>query len=366
MGSRALLAGAAYLNSHWLAWLALVLVLAGCSQARYDGPVSDHFDGREFHNEEPFPHTFSDLIGYVLKREPIEWSTDEQLPPRPAPRQRIDKGELQLTWVNHATVLIQADGLNLLTDPIWSERASPLGFAGPQRHHPPGVAFADLPPIDVVMISHSHYDHMDFASLERLHQAHDPLFVVPLGNGALLQPLGIDKVVELDWWQGTPLSNGCVLSAVPVKHWSNRRVLPSDRNLSLWAGFVLQTGAGPVYFGGDSGYDTHYLDTYERYGAMRASLLPIGAYLPRWFMAYQHTGPVEAVQAHRDLASAFSLGIHWGTFKLAPEGRFQPADLLSEARRAQAVAAADFIAPEPGARYDVPPLAGGSTCHPMK
>lgn len=339
-----------------------ILLLVACSQARYEGPVSDHFDGREFHNEEPFPHSFSDLLGYAFTREKIEWPHDRRLPAQPQPSARLGAGELRLTWVNHATVLIQSDGLNLLTDPIWSERASPLGFAGQERHHPPGVAFDELPPIDVVMVSHSHYDHMDFATLKRLHQAHDPLFVVPLGNRALLAPLGIERVVELDWWQDVALSNGCVLSAVPVKHWSNRRVLPSDKNLSLWSGFVLKTRGGPVYFGGDSGYGDHYRATFSRYGAMRAALLPIGAYLPRWFMAYQHTGPVEAVQAHRELASAFSLGIHWGTFKLAPEGRFQAVKALPDARRAQHVGDREFIAPEVGAGYDVPPLEAAAGC----
>ncbi|MFT5033645.1 MAG: L-ascorbate metabolism protein UlaG (beta-lactamase superfamily) [Bermanella sp.] len=169
-------------------------------------------------------------------------------------------------------------------------------------------------------------------------------------------------MVELDWWQATPLSNGCSLSAVPVKHWSNRRVLPSDQNLSLWSGFVLQTRGGPVYFGGDSGYGDHYQATFERYGGMRAALLPIGAYLPRWFMAYQHTGPEEAVQAHRELASAFSMGIHWGTFKLAPEGRFQPAEVLAEVHRAQGLGDEEFIAPGIGARYDVRPLAAAAGC----
>ncbi len=338
-----------------LGLLVALALLGACSPARYEGPVSDHFDGRHFHNEEAFPHRFSDLLGYVFSREKIEWAEDAELPAKPQPLDRVGARQLRLTWVNHATVLIQADGLNLLTDPIWSKRASALGFAGPKRHHPPGIAFEHLPPIDVVMISHSHYDHMDFATLKKLRQFHDPLFVVPLGNAMLLASLGIERVVELDWWQATQLGNGCSLSAVPVKHWSNRRVLPSDQNLSLWSGFVLQTQAGPVYFGGDSGYGDHYLAAYERYGNMRASLLPIGAYLPRWFMAYQHIGPQEAIQAHRDLGSAFSLGIHWGTFKLAPEGRFQPAEVLAIVRAAEGLAVGEFIAPDIGSAYDIAP-----------
>ena len=179
---------------------------------------------------------------------------------------------------------------------------------------------------------------------------------MPLGNAVLLQGLGIDRIVELDWWQGVPLANGCVLSAVEVQHWSNRRVLPSDRNLSLWAGFVLQTRGGPVYFGGDSGYGAHYRETHARYGAMRAAMLPIGAYLPRWFMAYQHMGPDEAVLAHGELASQFSLGMHWGAFKLAPEGRFQAVEHLQRLAAQGQIPAGQFIAPTLGAAYDVPPL----------
>ena len=355
MGSRALLVGAALTTG-------VLLLLAGCAPARYDGPVSDHFDGREFHNATPFPHKFSDLLGYVFSREKIEWPRDESVPERPAPVERVGMGALRLTWVNHATLLIQADNLNLLTDPIWSERASPLSFAGPERHHPPGIPFSSLPPIDVVMISHSHYDHMDFPTLKRLHAEHNPLFVVPLGNAVLLESLGIERVVELDWWQGVPLSNGCSLSAAQVQHWSNRRVLPSDRNLSLWAGFVLETAGGPVYFGGDSGYGPHYRETRKRYGAMRAAMLPIGAYLPRWFMAYQHMGPAEAVQAHQDLAAQFSLGIHWGAFKLSVERRFQAVEDLAVEVMRSGLDERDFVAPAVGAHYDVQPLPGAAGC----
>lgn len=334
----------------------LILFLAGCTPARYDGPVSDHFDGRVFHNEEPFPHDFGDLLGYLAQRDSIEWPVDPELPPVEKPVPEIGGGGLRITWVNHATMLLQADGLNLLTDPIWSERASPVSFAGPRRHHPPAIVFSDLPPIDVVMISHSHYDHMDFPTLRQLREMHDPLFVVPLGNRDLLAPLGITKLVELDWWQGVELNNGCQLSAVEVKHWSNRRIFPSDRNLSLWAGFVLETVGGPVYFGGDSGYGGHYRDTFSRFGAMRAAILPIGAYLPRWFMAYQHMGPDEAVLAHADLASQFSLGMHWGAFKLAPEGRFQAAEHLQSLAARGQIPSGQFIAPTLGTPYDVPPL----------
>ncbi|WP_372765254.1 MBL fold metallo-hydrolase [Litorivivens sp.] len=345
---RSLLAGMA---------LAVVsVVFAGCSPARYQGPVSDHFDGKRFHNADPFPHGFSDLLSYMLRRERIVWSRDDTLPPSPRPAPRMARGELRITWVNHSTLLLQADGLNLLTDPIWSERASPVSFAGPQRHHPPGIAFDELPSIDVVMISHSHFDHMDFPSLRRLQKVHDPLFVVPLGNRTLLTPLGIDNVIELDWWQDVELANGCRLSAVEVKHWSNRRVLPSDQNLSLWSGFVLETTGGPVYFGGDSGYGEHYRETHKRYGQMRAAMLPIGAYLPRWFMAYQHMGPDEAVVAHSELQSQFSLGVHWGAFKLSPERRFQAVERLQVLSAAGVIPVGEFIAPTPGTPYDVPPL----------
>lgn len=331
-------------------------LLAGCVATRWDGPPSEHFDGRRFHNEEPFEVGLSDLLRYFFTRQRGEWERDMDIVPGAAPPERVGDGELLLTFINHATVLIQADGVNVLTDPIWSRRASPVPWAGPRRYRPPGIAFEDLPPIDVVVISHNHYDHFDLPTLHRLQSAHDPHFVVPAGDDIVLARHGIAQVTALDWWQEARLPNGCALAAVPVKHWSGRRVLPSDRNLSLWAGYVVHTAAGPVYFAGDTGYDTHFAETRAAFGPMRAALLPIGAYLPRWLTEYQHIDPQEAVVAHQDLQAAFSLGIHYGSFEMAADGMRQPIEDLHKAREHHGLDASVFPAGEEGRAYRIPPL----------
>ncbi|MHA7835724.1 MAG: MBL fold metallo-hydrolase, partial [Algiphilus sp.] len=260
--------------------------------------MNDHFDGTHFHNEAPFDVGLGDLLRFYASREPGEWVRNLEVPPASPPPARVDDGSLRLTFINHATVLVQVDGLNVLTDPIWSQRASPLSWVGPRRYRPPGIRFSDLPPIDVVVISHNHYDHLDIPTMRRLAAAHQPLFVVPAGDQVLLERAGIAPVLALDWWQSQRLANGCALTAVPVKHWSGRTL--GDRNLSLWAGYVIESAGGPIYFAGDTGYDDHFAEAYARFGPMRAALLPIGAYKPRWLTAYQHMDPTDAVRAHLD------------------------------------------------------------------
>lgn len=345
-----------------LALLLPVTLLAACLSPRWEGPPSDHFDGRQFHNEEPFDVGLWDLLRFYATREPGAWRRNMAIAPGPPPERRVGQGALALTFVNHATVLVQADGWNLLTDPIFSERASPVSWAGPKRHRPPGIAFADLPPIDVVVISHNHYDHLDLPTLHRLMRTHDPLFVVPAGDDVVLRAHGIEHVAALDWWQSVALPGGCALTAVPVKHWSGRRVLPSDRNLSLWAGFVFATRGGPVYFAGDTGYDDHFDGTRARFGPMRAAMLPIGAYEPRWLTAYQHMAPEEAVQAHRDLRAGFSLGIHHGTFEMADDGMHEPAAALVAAARTGLADPTRFPPADEGERYDIEPLEESLSC----
>jgi L-ascorbate metabolism protein UlaG (beta-lactamase superfamily) len=237
----------------------------------------------------------------------------------------VTGGAVRVTFVNHATALIQIDGLNILTDPIWSERASPLSFAGPKRVRPPGLRFEDLPPIDAVLVSHNHYDHMDVPTLARLWREHHPRIFAGLGNAAFLAENGIEAT-DLEWWQSVPLAAGVELTSVPTQHFSSRGT--RDRDATLWTGFVVKGPAGAVYFGGDTGYGPHFRAVRERLGPMRAALLPIGAYLPRWFMGPVHLAPEEAVQAARDLAAGTAVAIHFGTFRLADDGQDQaPVDL---------------------------------------
>jgi N-acyl-phosphatidylethanolamine-hydrolysing phospholipase D len=246
-----------------------------------------------------------------------------------------------VTWVGHASALVQMGGLSLLTDPIFSLRASPLSFLGPKRAQPPGLSLAELPHIDLVLISHSHYDHLDLPSVRALSEqaGGPPLFVVPQGNKAWMKDAGIEHVVELDWWQSQRVGEVEVV-LTPVQHWSGRTL--TDRMETLWGGYAVFAPDLHLYFSGDAGYSRDFLDTRERFrerqsaalgGGFDLALIAIGGYEPRWFMKEQHVNPSEAVQIHRDLNAKRSIGIHWGTFELTDESLDAPPRALAEARR---------------------------------
>jgi L-ascorbate metabolism protein UlaG (beta-lactamase superfamily) len=277
-------------------------------------------------------------MSWMWNREPGEWEevTDAQYGPPPPARGT----SMRATFVNHATVLLQTHDLNILTDPIWSERASPVSWAGPKRMRPPGIRFDDLPRIDVVIISHAHYDHMDLETLKRLYQRDKPRFLVGLGNASLLEGEGISGITELDWWQPERVTDTTVIHAVPSQHFSMRWL--NDRNQRLWLGYVIETPEGKVYFAGDTGMGPHFKQIQERFGDMRLSLLPIGAYKPRWFMAGVHLNPHDAVVAHKTLHSETSIGIHFGTFRLADDGQFDPINDLAAALEQEQVSRKDF------------------------
>lgn len=326
--------------------LGVVLMITGITAAsthhpRYKGLVSDHFDGRFFHNQvKEQQGEFFGLVKWSLTRKPGPWPKFQDTPSGPAPPRRIDSDAGRVTFINHSTVLIQAAGLNILTDPIWSDRTSPVSFAGPKRVHPPGIRFEDLPPIDIVLISHDHYDHMDISTLKRLHRDHSPRFFAGLGTAAYLSKKGINEVTDLDWWDAVPLSPKVNLTAVPAAHFSGRGM--TDRQSRLWCGFVLQIGSETVFFAGDTGWGPHFEQIREKFGPMSLSFLPIGAYLPRWFMSPVHLSPAEAVKAHKVLKSGSSVGIHLMTFKLADDGYDQPLSELQAALEAQGISEKDF------------------------
>ncbi|MGA2297656.1 MAG: MBL fold metallo-hydrolase [FCB group bacterium] len=313
--------------------LAAATVIAGIgigccsfSGTKYMGRVSDHFDGEKFHNQEQTGEKgFSDLFKWMTHREPGQWPEQLNEEQGPAPQARVRSDSLVVTFINHSTVLIQVDGLNILTDPVWSERVSPVSFIGPVRHRKPGLKFSDLPPIDLVIVSHNHYDHMDLPTLEMLDRKFKPMFLVPLGNKELLNKYEINNVKEMDWWDSDS-SKGIQIYFVPSRHFSGRGLC--DRNKTLWGGYVILTSGGPVYFAGDTGFGKHFKQIFDKFGPIRLSMLPVGAYRPRWFMKPIHVNPDEAVQAHIILHSQTSMAIHWGTFRQADDGMYEPIDDL--------------------------------------
>lgn len=338
-------------------WLAL-LNLLGRHGRPYRGPRSDHYDGERFHNLEPKAHkSLGDVLKWRFSRpQQMQWVAQPgpQMPPEIV--SRVHGAELRVTYINHATLLIQQHGLNILTDPLWSKRASPFEFIGPQRYHPPGLSLDQLPPIDLILVSHNHYDHLDLFSLRQLAERFPKAQVVTgLGNAGLIGECGFPDVIELDWWQSLPLNEQLSLHAVPVQHWSARA--RHDTNRSLWLGFVLDSAEGPLLFPGDSGLGPEFKLIHQRFGPLRFAALPIGAYAPRWFMRDNHMNPDDAVQAHQQLASQCSMAIHFGTFNLSDEEQFAPPQELAKALAERQVPANEFRPPKPGEQWQIPVLA---------
>jgi L-ascorbate metabolism protein UlaG (beta-lactamase superfamily) len=313
---------------------------------------SGHFDGRRFRNPGENIRGFSDFLKWMATRRRGTWRTFTNSPPGEAPPRRV--ADLRVTFINHATVLVQTANTNVLTDPVWSERVSPVSWVGPRRRRPPGIRFDDLPQIDLVLLSHNHYDHLDLPTLERLEKRDRPSFLCGLGVGELLRRRGFSDVVELDWWDSVPGRPGFAVHAVPVQHFSGRT--PFDRNHTLWTGFVLSGSAGNVYVAGDTGYGPHFRQTAERFPGIRLALLPIGAYKPVWFMGPVHISPEEALAAHRDLGAATSVGIHHGTFELADDGETEPAREIERLLAASPDPKPRFWLLDNGEGRDVPPL----------
>jgi L-ascorbate metabolism protein UlaG (beta-lactamase superfamily) len=238
---------------------------------------------------------------------------------------QVDGPELRATMVNHATVLLQHDGWNIVTDPIWSKRASPVSWAGPHRRRAPGVRIEDLPRVDAVILSHNHYDHLDLPTLRWLIAERSPTFVVPNGVGRLLRSIGASAVHELDWSENCTIGR-TTISSVSAVHFSARGL--RDRNRTLWCGYVIDAAGGPIYFAGDTAFSPHFEQIRAQFGAPRLSLLPIGAYEPRWFMSPVHMGPEEALTAHNILGSTTTIAIHYGTFQLADDAIDKPREVL--------------------------------------
>ena len=311
-------------------------------------PLSDHFDGERFFNPNGnSPRGFRDLLRWQFGRKPGAWPAWVENTAKPDLPAALGPRECAVTFVGHATFLLQFAGLNVLTDPIWSERCSPVSWAGPKRVRAPGLAFEALPRIDLVLLSHNHYDHLDLPTLQRLHAAHRPLIVTTLGNRPFLAAEGIDSVVELDWWQAHAVRPDVTVTATPAQHFAARGL--TDRFKTLWGGFVLATPAGKVWFAGDSGYFDGFKAIGERLGPFDLAFIPIGAYEPRWFMTPVHCTPADAIRIHRDARAKRSVAMHFGCFPLADDGYEQPVNDFRVAHATAGLAADEFVLPEVGA-----------------
>lgn len=329
--------------------LLLLPLLSSCTAAPvYEGVPSDHFDGQRFVNREPMDKGFDDFLGFAWGSlsEASSWPAWVEVEQHRVPRERVYDG-ISVTFINHATFLIQVAGVNILTDPIYSQRASPFQWAGPARVHAPGVPLAQLPPIDLVLISHNHYDHLDEQTLRQLaaRQQQPPLILAGLGNGGLFEQLGLDNHRDLDWDESATVGS-LEIVFTECRHRSGRGL--GDQMKTLWGSFAIRSPAGNIYFAGDTGYGPHLAETGDRYGPFALALLPIGAYEPRWFMADVHLNPAEAVLAHGDLRSRHSIGMHFGTFQLTYEGRDEPLAELQAALAEQGIDAATFEVLAPG------------------
>lgn len=322
----------------------------------YSGPTSDHFDGRIFFNPDGTPPgRFRDLLKWRFNGDRTKWPSEWPSPfPQAVPESRIEGSGLRVTMVGHATLLVQVAGLNILTDPVWSDRASPFSSIGPKRVAPPGIRFEDLPPIDLVLLSHNHYDHMDLATLSQLVAAFDPVIVTPLGNDAILgRGLANARISARDW--GEAVEHGPArIHFEPVHHWSARGL--GDRRMALWAGFALETPAGRIYHVGDTGFHDgiNYRAAAEKHGGFRLAILPFGAYEPRWFMKGQHQNPEEAVEGMLLCKADHVAGHHWATFQLTDEPIDEPREKLMAALAEKAVPANRFRPMRAGEVWDVP------------
>ncbi len=300
-------------------------------------------DGR-FHNpHDPTIKTLADVWRWRRLSQPVPWPRWIEAPSYPAP-EPLGLGQVGATFIGHSTFLLRIGGRWVLTDPVWSPRASPFRFAGPRRVRAPGLAFDALPGCDLLLVSHNHYDHMDFATLRRLGARFAPPAVTGLGNGRHLARGGVPGAAELDWWQSVEVA-GLRVTYVPAQHFSARGL--RDRNRSLWGGFVVEAPDGAtVLFAGDSGWCPHFAEIGRRFPRIDLALIPIGAYEPRWFMRTQHMDPEEAVQAHLAVGARRSLAMHFGTFAgLTDEGIDAPAQALAEARTRHRVPEEAFRVP---------------------
>lgn len=320
----------------------IIIICAGInyyvSAKGYSGSVTDHFDGKKFYNlvspdwsnknqsiENVLPK--SSMFSFFYKKLFSSWGQKDLPNGTTTPKEKILGPDIVVTYVNHSTMLIQTEGLNILTDPVWSKRISPFSFFGPSRHMQPGIDFNDLPHIDIVLLSHNHYDHMDLATLKKIYKRDNPVIYTGLGNKKYLEDRDISNIFEMDWGDKKVYSDSISIEAVPAQHFSGRSL--TDRNNTLWLGFVIRAPKGDIYFAGDTGYGP-FIDRIKKAypNGFRLAFLPIGAYEPRGFMKEVHMNPDDAINMYKDLGVQNAIAIHFGTFDLALEGQNDPADRI--------------------------------------
>jgi L-ascorbate metabolism protein UlaG (beta-lactamase superfamily) len=296
------------------------------------------------------------MLRWQFNGERQSWQKQVPSPfPQAKPDARIEGDGLRVTMVGHASMLVQVAGLNILTDPVWSDRVSPFSFAGPKRVTAPGIRFEDLPKIDLVLVSHNHYDHLDVATLKRLQAAHRPHFVTPLGNDTIIRRAAPDaRISVMDWGDRIAISDAIAIDAEPAHHWSARGT--GDRSMALWASFVISTPSGKIYHVGDTGFHEgiNYRSAGEKHGPFRLAILPFGAYEPRWFMKGQHQNPDEAVRGMQLANAVHVAGHHFATFQLTDEAMDAPVKALEAALREHGVARERFRPLRAGEVFDVP------------
>ncbi|MFZ1814968.1 MAG: MBL fold metallo-hydrolase [Rhizobiaceae bacterium] len=321
----------------------------------YNGPVSDHFDGLRFFNPQGIPPgKVGDLLKWRMSNKASRWPRHWPSPFEDAkPQDRLSEKEVRVTMIGHASMLLQAGGLNILADPVFSARVSPLSFAGPLRVNPPGIDRRNLPAIDVILVSHNHYDHLDLATLRQLVDTYDPLVVTPLGNDTIIRGSCPQARIETgDWGDRVEIGGKAIIHFEPAHHWSARGM--RDRRMALWAAFVIETAGGKILHVGDTGFHEgrNFTALAGKHGTVRLAILPIGAYEPRWFMQGQHMNPDEAVQAMKLCRAETAVGHHWGTFQLTDEAIEDPRLALANALEQHAIDHRFFLPLHPGEHFD--------------
>jgi len=305
-----------------------------------------------FHNLDPTikPKGLKEFLKWQFTTRRPKWPKAVQIPKTDTPPPKVIGDKIRVSFVGHVTFLLQFEGLNIITDPVWSKTASPFSFIGPKRITPPGIRFNDLSKIDYILVSHNHYDHMDIPTIKELCRRDNPVIVAPLMNEITIKKhIPQAKVITLNWFEKDLIENNIEICLEPAQHWSARGLF--DRNEALWGTFIIKTPSGSICFIGDTGYSKQmFTDIGNKYDIL-LSLLPIGAFEPRWFMQGIHMNPEEAVLAHQDLRSKYSIASHFNTFPLAADDYNQALEEFKTARDKYRITEGTFIAPQVGEVY---------------